>query len=1072
MAPDEAIQVADKVLLAHIGSSLTDIQRMILRESLAGKGYESMEGYAPQHIKNEGKKLWDLLSEALGEKVSKTSFKGALEKHLKLGGLIPQPPQPSNYEEKTWVGREALINVLLPKLQEQTRLLWITGISGIGKTALGECLASQAWKRNPSFQWIYLEILEGQSPDFASVAADLLGKLGDRDLDPQTRNNPEQLAKRLLQKFQSQHYWIQLDALERLLNTEQSAEFIDPYWTTFFQCCLTESNVVSRLVLTAQAFPTALVEFSDRYPNTWSEIRLNGLLQVEQQLDFFSKRGLTVDSPSVVESPHQDILTRIAQIYEGHPLVLKVIAEDILQEFEGNVERYWQVYQLEFEQVARELQAIRLDEIEYNEALDRKVRERIRRSIEQLPSDALSLLCRSAVFRRPVPKKFWLAVIGDCSIQRQKAAYRCLGDRALIEREDINIRQHNLICSVAYDLLKADGSIWEVTERQAAHLWLTAYKPSPDVPNLETVRGYLEAFAHYCEVEDWHQAWLILTKQQDNAEHKKLSEQLSIWGFYKEQAALYRRLLGKLENVLPECECLNTLGITYCFLGDYPQSILYHKVQLEIARICKIRDVEAAALGNLSNICYLTGNYAQANTYLQQSLSIAQENNDYQFEGSILAGLGNVCSNYLGNYSQALEYYQRSLTISRKTGDRLAEGTLLGNIGGIYVSLGDFSQASKHFQQHLSIAQEIGDRNGEARALGSLATVTNNCGDYLQAIEYCQQKLIIVREIGDRRGEGLALGELSTAYFWQSDYHRSISYGQQFLIITREIGDRDGESSALGHLGNTHYCLGNYPQAIEYHQQQLNIAREIGDYDGEKNALGSLGTVFGAMGSTKQAMEYTQGGLVIARKIGDRQGESRSLGGLGTICYARGDFFQAIEYHQQNLNIAREIGDRDGEWRSLGSLGNAYLALGNHSQAIDCFNQSLVITRSIKSREGEATVLGGIGNVYSSLGDPHSAIEFYQQELEIVRGIGDRSGEGIVLGNLGKVYDDQGKYSQAIEYYQQLLSISQELGDHHNSLAQEYCEQALELAAQLDIPLVEECRQLKEELENVKREEK
>jgi hypothetical protein len=36
-------------------------------------------------IKNEGKKLWDLLSEALGEKVSKTSFKGALEKRWKLG---------------------------------------------------------------------------------------------------------------------------------------------------------------------------------------------------------------------------------------------------------------------------------------------------------------------------------------------------------------------------------------------------------------------------------------------------------------------------------------------------------------------------------------------------------------------------------------------------------------------------------------------------------------------------------------------------------------------------------------------------------------------------------------------------------------------------------------------------------------------------------------------------------------------------------------------------------------------------------------------------------------------------
>lgn len=206
MTPEGALKIADEALFASTGSRMTDAQRLILQESLAGKKYEQMEGYSPQHIRNEGKVLWDLLSEALGEKVSKPNFKGALEKRLKSGGIVPKPPMLSNYDEQTWVGREAVIGDLLPKLQGHIRLLWITGISGIGKTTLGECLASQAWESDPSFQWIYLEILEGQSPDFVSVAADLLGKLGDRDLAPQERNDPEQLAKRLLQKLQSCSY--------------------------------------------------------------------------------------------------------------------------------------------------------------------------------------------------------------------------------------------------------------------------------------------------------------------------------------------------------------------------------------------------------------------------------------------------------------------------------------------------------------------------------------------------------------------------------------------------------------------------------------------------------------------------------------------------------------------------------------------------------------------------------------------------------------------------------------------------------------------------------------------------
>jgi chloramphenicol 3-O-phosphotransferase len=163
MTPEEALQIADEVVFAHIGKPLTDLQRMILRESLADKGYEEMEGYETQHIKNEGSNLWKLLSAALGEKVSKTSFRGALEKRLKSGNITPKPPDPFLYDLQTWVGRESLIEDLLSQLHGETRLVWLTGVSGIGKTTLAECLAAKAWDANKPFQWIRVEILGGAS---------------------------------------------------------------------------------------------------------------------------------------------------------------------------------------------------------------------------------------------------------------------------------------------------------------------------------------------------------------------------------------------------------------------------------------------------------------------------------------------------------------------------------------------------------------------------------------------------------------------------------------------------------------------------------------------------------------------------------------------------------------------------------------------------------------------------------------------------------------------------------------------------------------------------------------------
>lgn len=671
MSPEEAIKVADETLFTHAERHLTDIQRMILCESLAGKGYESMKGYASQHIKNEGKKLWDMLSEALGETVSKKNFKGALEKRFKSGGMVLQAPQPSNYDLQTWAGREALVSELLPKLQGQTRLVWLTGISGIGKTALGECLASHAWKSDPSFQWIYVEILEGQSANFASVAAEILAKLGDIDIAPQELNNPEQLAKRLFQKLQSHQYWIQLDALERLLNPEQPTEFMDEYWVTFLQRCLTEPNLGSRLVLTAQAFPTALVEFGDRYPNVWTEVRLGGLSEDEQRLDFFAKRGVEINALT------QKILTRITQIYEGHPLVLKVIAEDVLKEFLGDVSHYWQVYQVEFEQVARELQSTQLDDTEYNEALDCKVRERIRKSLELLPEDALELLCCSSVFRRPVPKKFWLAMISDRGISKQKSAYRCLSDRALIEKEATTIRQHNLIRSVTYEILK-QGSMDELSiERKAASLWLDIYIPLIDSPNIEQLRGFLEAFYHFYQSQSWEKISEMIRQ------HVQKLDQLQGWGYYQEMVSFYS-MLSSSPKVAESTIYTIRLGNAYYFLGRHLEALKYWELGLSLS--CEFEDLywQGRALGNLTVIYFHQANYANAIKLNNQYLILSRSINDRTGEAHALGGLG-VSNHMLGNYLMAIEYYKQELEIRREIKDLQWEVTALNNLGASYL---------------------------------------------------------------------------------------------------------------------------------------------------------------------------------------------------------------------------------------------------------------------------------------------------------------------------------------------------------------------------------------------------
>ena len=782
-----------------------------------------------------------------------------------------KPPNLNVYNTRTWVEREAEVKELLPKLQAQTHLLWITGISGIGKTALGECLASRAWESNPSFQWLNWEILEGRS-DFVSVAESLLtSKLGEPELTPKERNAPEKVATRLLTKLRSEGpYWIQLDSAERLLNAEQPADFADTYWVTFLRRCINEDIADSRLVFTAQAAPRnrEVNEFSDRYPNIWTEIRLKGLSKEEQYVDLFFKQGVDVD-------PNRDILVRIATIYEGHPLVLQVIAQDILNKetSNGDVSRFWQEYQAEFEQDARAIEASRLDETEYNLVFERRVRGRIKRSIEQLPADALELLCRSAVFRPSVRKEFWLAMIDDRSPQQKKAkaAYQSLDDRTLIEKEGTNIRLHNLLRTVAYDLLRADVAIWHQSERQAAALWLTAYQPRSNAKNLEKVTGYLEAFYHFLEVQDVAAANEILETKLDDADKYPLKDQLHIWSYYREEIQIYSKLLAvsRITNdAATEGFALEQLGDSYEKLSDYSESLKYYRQCLDVYRKTQNRSKESESLNRIGNYHFYMGNFPEAIDYYQQSLSIASEIGDRKQEGSVTTNLGFVLQSK-GEHKQAIYHFENALEIAQEYEDLMVVGTDLGCIGYSYYSLGEYSEAIKYYNQRIAIAKQLDHRKGIANGYGNLVSVYIKLKDYEKARFNAEESLKIIRKIGAKREEGSLLGDLGNIYFELGEYDKAIEKQREYLKITQEIHNRRGEAIASLGLGDAIFSLDNSDkEAFEVTQKCLEISQEGEFHDLKANALTNLAEMNLKVDKPDIARQYCQQALALATELG------------------------------------------------------------------------------------------------------------------------------------------------------------------------------------------------------------
>ncbi len=373
--------------------------------------------------------------------------------------------------DKCWVGREKLVTDLSAKALGDYRLLILVGITGIGKTALGEKLAVDLQENWAHFDRVNFDD-EAKLKDFSSVASDLLTGWGE-PVTPDNRKDTQQLLSRLVKRLRDNQHLLLIDSLENILTGNEQegwSEFKDEWWPKFFQSVLAGEDCQSTVILTSQDLPAQITQAASRYQNFFYPQVLRGLEGAEQ-LALFEKTGLVVG----IESEGRPYLKRIAEAYEGHPLALRVIAGEIgTKPFDGNVLAYWNRHANEIEKVEKAIEEAKAgitasadDQFKlhrYTQALRIQVRSRLEKAFERLEQEvrnAYLLLCLASVYRCAVPETFWLSQLEDegCDEEQQKLALDALRDRYLVEEEiDLHdqylLRQHNLIRSVALESLK------------------------------------------------------------------------------------------------------------------------------------------------------------------------------------------------------------------------------------------------------------------------------------------------------------------------------------------------------------------------------------------------------------------------------------------------------------------------------------------------------------------------------------------------------------------------------------------------------------------------------------------
>ncbi|WP_293124999.1 NB-ARC domain-containing protein [Microcoleus sp. bin38.metabat.b11b12b14.051] len=365
----DVLQFTDSLFFSETGKHIDRLQETILKGTWDGQKYSDIaeeEHCTEGHVRNVASELWQILSNALDQEVNKSNLKRTLQRsnlsissstftkdfinvtnvnfcnsNIKDSEVMNNrsPASPSNLEKTptqphldlsdvpkifTFYDRTSELTTLKQWiLHENTRLLAILGIVGIGKTALAVHLVEQI---KHEFDFIIWRSL-ATSPPLSILQTNIIQFLrrGDAPVSaPDEKATTGGLS--LLDYLQKYRCLLILDDVQMVNSSGQLAGNYQPgyedYGTLFRQVGELSHN--SCLLLISSEKPREIAALEGKNQPVRS-LQLNGLGAGAGEI--LREKGLAED----------ENWSELIELYRGNPLWLKIVATMIQDLFNGNI---------------------------------------------------------------------------------------------------------------------------------------------------------------------------------------------------------------------------------------------------------------------------------------------------------------------------------------------------------------------------------------------------------------------------------------------------------------------------------------------------------------------------------------------------------------------------------------------------------------------------------------------------------------------------------------------------------------------------------------------------------------
>ncbi|EKU98531.1 WD40 repeat-containing protein [Leptolyngbya sp. PCC 7375] len=345
---EHALALVNDAMSATFSRLLSDAELALFKGAWYGQTYEVIaeeSGYASSYFTRiVGPKFWKNLSQALGEKVSKTSFRAAIEHQYQQLSQSPIPPASPTLpvspalshpvslsidwgeapDVNTFYGRQTELNALTQwVITDRCRLIGVLGMGGIGKTTLtAKFIETLESRSDCPFTHIIWRSLRNGLPlaEWLDEVIPFISNQQDTEASP----------KRLLYWLRQSRCLLILDNMETILHGGERAGSFGENYTDYGELLklLAETRHQSCVMLTSREKPSIVgaLEGVDLPVRSQS---LTG--SPEAAIALLNAKGL-IGTAAEKQA--------LGERYSYSPLALKIVATSIQSLFEGRIELF------------------------------------------------------------------------------------------------------------------------------------------------------------------------------------------------------------------------------------------------------------------------------------------------------------------------------------------------------------------------------------------------------------------------------------------------------------------------------------------------------------------------------------------------------------------------------------------------------------------------------------------------------------------------------------------------------------------------------------------------------------